>query len=134
MRITTPIDDYLSRDVKTVRITVKSLGNEYSLKVRDSEKDMSLVLPDLAIVYEICADIYRKAIKEGKRVIFRDRDTTLTLKQGDLVVFLNLSERQDQITRDMKRMRASRLKFGRTPTRKVKRHDPKAMYPYEKTW
>ena len=134
MRITTPIDEYLTREVESVRLKIKSLGNDYSLKVTGLKKDMSLVLPDLAIVYEICTEIYRKAIKDGKRVIFRDRDTTLTLSQGDLVVLLNLSEREEQIKIDMKRMRASRRRFGRTPTRKVKRHDPKAMYPYEKTW
>mgnify|MGYP005825200935 FL=1 len=134
MRVTTPIDEYLSREVESVRLEIKSLGNDYSLKVKDSDKKMSLTVPDLATVYIVCTDIYKKAIKEGKRVIFRDKDTTLTLKQGDLVVFLNLSERQDQITRDMKRMRASRRRFGRTPTRKVKKVDPKTLYPYEKTW
>ena len=124
MSIKTPIDEYLTREVESVRLKIKSLGNDYSLKVTGLEKDMSLVLPDLAIVYEICTEIYRKAIKEGKRVIFRDRDTTLTLSQGDLVVLLNLSEREEQIKIDMKRMRATRRRFGRTATRKVRRHDP----------
>jgi hypothetical protein len=133
-KLITPIDKLLARETETLRLDIKSLGDKFSLVVTGLERDMSLKLPDLAIIYAICEDLYRYAIKKRARVVIRDRDTTLRLIQGDLVVLLNLQDREAQIERDIKRIKASRRKFGRTPTRKVKKHDPKAMYPFERTW
>jgi hypothetical protein len=132
----TPIDIYRTQNIPSVYVELLKRDKMYSLKTKGLDKDMSLELPDRAICYEIIKSIY-DVKPRVKKIIFKDLDTTLTIREHDIIAIMNLQERQ-KYRDDIKILaEKSRRKFGRTPTQSIKgfkRPNPKTMPPVEKTW
>jgi len=132
----TPIDEYRLRNIPSIYIELCKRDKLYSLKTKGLENDMSLNLPDRAICYEVIKSIY-DAQPRAKKMIFKDLDTTLTIREHDLVSILNLQEKQKYRDSIKTLAERSRRRFGRTPTQRVKgfkRVNSKTLPPIEKTW
>tara|TARA_R110002074_G_scaffold380568_1_gene559297 strand:+ start:211 stop:504 length:294 start_codon:yes stop_codon:yes gene_type:complete len=97
---------------------------------------MSLNLPDRAICYEIIQSIYDMQPRV-KKIIFKDLDTTLTIREHDLVAIMNLQDRQKYRDSIKTMAENSRRRFGRVPSKRVKGFkvvNSKTLPPIEKTW
>ena len=132
----TPIDIYRTQNIPSVYIELLKRDKMYSLKTKGLEKDMSLELPDRAICYEIIKSIYNVGPRV-KKIIFKALDTTLTIREHDLLAIMNLQERQ-KYRDDIKILaEKSRRRFGRTPSKRLgyrRPVDSKIRPPIEKTW
>ena len=132
----TPIDIYRTQNIPSVYVELLKRDKLYSLKTKGLPTDMSLNLPDRAICYEIIQSIYDMQPRV-KKIIFKDLDTTLTIREHDLVSIMNMQERQKYRDSIKTLAERSRRRFGRTPTQRVKgfkRVNSKTLPPIEKTW
>jgi len=132
----TPIDIYRTQNIPSIYVELLKRDKLYSLKTKGLPKDMSLELPDRAICYEIIQSIYDMRPRV-KKIIFKDLDTTLTIREHDLVSIMNMQERQKYRDSIKTLAERSRRRFGRIPTKRVKgfkRVNPKTLPPIEKTW
>ncbi len=132
----TPIDIYRTQNIPSIYVELLKRDKLYSLKTKGLPKDMSLELPDRAICYEIIQSIYDMRPRV-KKIIFKDLDTTLTIREHDLVSIMNMKERQKYRDSIKTLAERSRRRFGRIPTKRVKgfkRVNPKTLPPIEKTW
>lgn len=132
----TPIDIYRTQNIPSIFVELLKRDKLYSLKTKGLPKDMSLELPDRAICYEIIQSIYDMRPRV-KKIIFKDLDTTLTIREHDLVSIMNMQERQKYRDSIKTLAERSRRRFGRIPTKRVKgfkRVNPKTLPPIEKTW
>tara|TARA_R100000742_G_C4268370_1_gene86729 strand:+ start:688 stop:1092 length:405 start_codon:yes stop_codon:yes gene_type:complete len=132
----TPIDIYRTQNIPSIYVELLKRDKLYSLKTKGLPKDMFLELPDRAICYEIIQSIYDMRPRV-KKIIFKDLDTTLTIREHDLVSIMNMQERQKYRDSIKTLAERSRRRFGRIPTKRVKgfkRVNPKTLPPIEKTW
>ena len=139
----TPIDRYLQKarieQPEKVEAIISQTAAEYNLELKGTAYDYSIPLPTLKVIYKVLVGVYRRAIRDGKVLEIQDIDSKMTIKYGELYRLLNLEEEQRQIELAEKRMRRARLKFGNTPTRRVKvsrnkKVEPKVLRPLERTW
>ena len=139
----TPIDRYLKKakieQPEKVEAIISQTAAEYNLELKGTTFDYSIPLPTLKVIYKVLVGVYRRAIHDGKVLEIHDIDSKMTIKYGEFNRLLNLIEEQRLVENDEKRMRRARLKFGNTPTRRVKvsrnkKVEPKVLRPLEKTW
>ena len=139
----TPIDRYLKKaeieQPEKVEAIISKTATEYNLELKGTTFDYSIPLPTLKVIYKVLVGVYRRAIHDGKVLEIHDIDSKMTIKYGEFNRLLNLVEEQRLVENDVKRMRRARLKFGNTPTRRVKvsrnkKVEPKVLRPLEKTW
>ena len=132
----TPIDIYRAKNIIDIYIELSKVDNKYSLNVTGLKNKMSLLLKSRALCYEILKDVYNMKIG-AKRIIFKDLDTTLKIREGDLVSIMNLQEREKYRNSIKTLAERSRRKYGKIPTQRIKgfkRVNPKTQPPIEKTW
>lgn len=135
----TPINKYLGTADVDSRGVVKAIisrpdSGGFNLELQGTDFDYSIPLPTLEVIFKVLRGPYRRAVVDGKDFEIQDKDKKITIKRGELYRILKLEDDARQMEIDAKRIRRARSKFGTTPTKKVKKIEPKVLHPREKTW